>query len=490
MSVLRNLKSLASDSLVYGVAGVITRFLGILLTPLYTRVYDPEDYGIFGLINNGYALITIILIFALDNSTARWFYDSKEYQKRKSVINSWLWFYFFFSLAAGVLLFFTAGVWSDLLFDGLAESITYIRLLAFNLPIVVLSVVATKILRFEKKAKHTVFLTFLQALVLILTNFFFVLLLEQGLMGAFIAKLVTSIIIAPVAFYMIKSWVGSIHYFSLKLWRQMVKYSLPFVPASVAIWIISLSGIFFLNEFVSKDEVGLFQIGFAVASFAGLITASFQQAWAPFAYSILGTENSKKTYAQVLMIYILFAGTGVLLISIFSMEALMIIATPSYYGASHVASILTFSTLFMGLTSIADLGSSIAKKTAPLGIIYSFSAVLLVGFNFLLIPRLGKEGAAIAICLSQSVTPLLVFIVSQKYYYIPYDFKKAIIVFLFMAIVAFFGSLIQFQSIVVTVLAKIILLGFFVLGLFLFFKTEFMVILNHFKVRFIKNTLS
>ncbi|MFN4993034.1 MAG: hypothetical protein ACK5FU_00070, partial [Bacteroidota bacterium] len=105
MSIQKSIRSLVSDSLIYGMAGVISRFIGFFLTPLYTRVYSPADYGVLGILNNGYLLVTIILILALDNSTARWFYDTDDYADRKSSINTWLWFYLFFSLAATFTLF-------------------------------------------------------------------------------------------------------------------------------------------------------------------------------------------------------------------------------------------------------------------------------------------------------------------------------------------------------------------------------------------------
>ena len=62
MTVLKNIKNLASDSMIYGLAGIATRVMGVVLTPLYTRVYSPEDYGVFGLVNNAYSLIALVLV--------------------------------------------------------------------------------------------------------------------------------------------------------------------------------------------------------------------------------------------------------------------------------------------------------------------------------------------------------------------------------------------------------------------------------------------
>ena len=45
MAKLSALKSLAGDSLIYGVAGVISRFINILLVPVYTRIFAPPSQG-------------------------------------------------------------------------------------------------------------------------------------------------------------------------------------------------------------------------------------------------------------------------------------------------------------------------------------------------------------------------------------------------------------------------------------------------------------
>ena len=39
-------KKLLGDSFIYGLSGIITSFIGVFLIPLYTTVFDPEDYGI------------------------------------------------------------------------------------------------------------------------------------------------------------------------------------------------------------------------------------------------------------------------------------------------------------------------------------------------------------------------------------------------------------------------------------------------------------
>lgn len=475
MTVIKNIKNLASDSMIYGLAGIATRVMGVFLTPLYTRVYSPEDYGVFGLINNAYSLIALMMILSLDNSTARWFYDTEDRLYRKKIISTWFWFYLILSFIVAVFFFLTASYWAEFLAYNSKEAVQYIQILAFSLPFSVATVVATKVLRFEKKPKSTVLLTFLQALFLIISNVVFVLVLDQGLKGAFTARLVGSVLMVPLSFYYLKRWIGKLKLMDFALLGRMIKYSLPFIPASLSIWIINLSAVFFLNGKVSDGDLGLFQIAFAIAGFSGIVVNSFQQAWSPFAFSIIHQENAKETYGKILLVYLLLIGSLTLLASLFSLEALMIIATPPYYGAAAIASILVFSSLFAGLTNIADLGSAISKKTAPLGIVYSVSSVILILLNIILIPEMGVYGAALAVCFSQFLTPVFVFYFSQKSYKIPYDFTRSFSFMVVIFIVAYLGYyLSKDESLLDAVLIKLGVFGLFAITSLFLFKREFL----------------
>lgn len=458
MSIQKSIKSLVSDSLIYGIAGVISRFIGFFLTPLYTRVYSPSDYGVLGMLNNGYMLVTIILILALDNSTARWFYDTDDYADRKSSINTWLWFYLFFSLAATFTLFISAHFISRLLFGNSSEGYLYIRILSITLPIMLWMGVANNVLRFERKVWPTVSLTLLYTLTLIGLNVVFVLILNWGLKGAFYAQLGAALFSMPFSIYLIRSWIGPISLFEFSRLKQMIRYSIPFVPASIAYWLVNLSGVFFVNAYLSKSEAGLYHIGISIAAVAGLGTTAFQQAWSPFAFSIINQPNARHIYANVFYLYVLGMGGSCMLVSLFAPEALILLTTPEYYNAAWVISILSFGYLAIGLTSIADLGTAIVKKTAPLGIVSVLSAVLLIILNILFIPAFGKEGAALSICISQFIVPFIMFYISQKVYPIPYNFKKAILASMLIIIASVSGRMIHTGQFFIDLSIKLLIL--------------------------------
>lgn len=484
MSLFPQIKRLLSDSAIYGMSGVLTRFISIFLTPIYTRIYTPDDYGVISILTNGYILLSIILVFSLDASTARWFYETDSTDQRKKVINTWIWFYFFSSLFFGIILYFSAEFLQRRLLPYHEEGSLYIQLISFCLPLIVWTTIAVNVLRLELEAKKSVALSIIQSLVLIGFNVLFVVVLRWGLSGIYYAQLISTILLLPLSYYFIRKWVGSPSWFDFSLFRGMFKFAVPFIPASLGYWVVNLSGVFFLNELLDQKEVGLYQIGISIASVAGLATTAFQQAWSPFAFSIINQPNAKQVFALSLQVYLLLVGMFCTFISVFSLEALKILTTPDYYEATIVASILTFNSLLIGLGSISTIGATIQKKTTPVGVIHLVSSAVLIGLNFLLIPWIGKEGAALAVCFSQLLIPVYMFWKSQQYYFIPFDFVKNAFILLIFVSVVFVSYWVTSDSFLISVLMKSLLLAVAVGLISILIRKELVVVKNLISSRF------
>ena len=85
---MANLKSLAKDTVIYGMTGMVGRFLNYLLVPLYTAKISAASGG-YGTITNIYAytaLIIIILTFGMETTFFR--FANKEDENPKAVIST------------------------------------------------------------------------------------------------------------------------------------------------------------------------------------------------------------------------------------------------------------------------------------------------------------------------------------------------------------------------------------------------------------------
>jgi O-antigen/teichoic acid export membrane protein len=282
--------------------------------------------------------------------------------------------------------------------------------------------------------------------------------LRQGVEGVYLAQLLTYLGATVVAGWMLRDWIAPRHLDAGRL-TDMLRYAGPLIPAGLAFWVISGADRYVLRAFATTADVGLYSIAASIASVVALLTVAFQQAWGPFAMSIHAAPGARETYARVFLAYAL-VGSGLAAgAALFAPEAIRLLATPRYAGAAVAVGPLAFSVVVAGLTTIASIGPSLAKRTGPTALAFMFAAIAQVLLNPFLTVRLGMVGCAVATLIAQAVAPAYLFVRSQRVYPIPYRFASGALVLVGGVSLALAAPWIHVGGFVTTVLVKLALLG-------------------------------
>ncbi len=453
------LRTLASDSVIYGLSGVISRFLTLWLVPIYTRVFTPADYGVLALVTTTMSVLGILAVLALDNSTHRWFWDTESTDDRKTTVASWAWCQLGVSSLLATLLFVFADPLAQVVV-GEPRAGRLLRLAALTLPTAVLPLVINGWFRLQRRPKPAVTVATSASLLQILLTIACVIWLRLGLAGVFIAQALASLVTSTVAAVILRDWVSPRRFDRERL-RAMLRYSLPLVPGGLAFWVVSTADRYFLRAFASVTDVGLFSIGAAIALAVTLVTGAFQQAWSPFAMSIHKQPGARDTYARVFLAYIVVTSALATGVSLFAREAVLLLAPKQYLGAVVVVGPLAFSAVMIGLTYVASIGPAIVKVTRPTGVAFVVAAAAGIGLNFVLTPRYGMLGSAMATLISQSITPIYLFVRSQRLYPIPYRFGAGFGVLGVGLAMSLAAPHLAFSSLLVGIAVKLALMSVF-----------------------------
>ena len=451
--MLKQLKQLGSDSLIYGLSGVVTRMISIFLIPIYTRLFVPEDYGIINLINTTFFLLGLLVVCALDNSASRWFYDSKDEADHKQTFGTWIWFQFILSIAVAIIVILLSPYLVNTFFKEDGKPIYFI-LPAITLITNILPAVINNWYRVHRRPLATVLFSLFQSIVTIGLSVLFVIVFRWHITGVFAALAISSAIFSLVALQQMHGWFST-KYFSKQRLIVMLKYAVPFIPAAIAYWLLNSTDSYFIAFFKDKAEVGLFGIGAGLASGIALFTVAFQQAWGPFAFSIMNDENAKQVYANVFLLYGYVTGFLAALLMLFAPEILMILTAPAYHDAAWVAGILSYNLVLIGFTYIASIGISIAKITAPYGIAMLFATILTIILDIILIPKFGKEGSAIATVAAQLIVPAYLFYKGHQVYPIKYKYVEVLLAIVSMALLVVAVRFISFETLGLQIAVKI-----------------------------------
>lgn len=425
--MLSLLKRLVGDSFVYGLTSILSRFIGFLLLPLYTRILTPADYGVLNIVNTTIFLLTMFVVLALDSASSVFYWD-KEYQgKEQPIFSSWFWCQFITSLFFAILLASAAPLLSRGLFKTEIHAPIF-ELAALILPVSVIPTMIWNWFRLHRKVWSTTIFVGISTLMQIGITVYFITYLRIGTMGFFGAQVITNTFMSMIGLYYLRSYILP-KYFDKVLLLKMLRFSLPMIPAAIAFWLLNSANSYFIQLFRGEKEVGLYQIALNIASIMSIVIGSFTQAWGPFAFSIRENEGSHNFYANIFLFYTALTSIMAFLLAVFSPEILTVITQPSYYGAAYIAGLLAFNTVLGGVNYVAVLGLNFVKNMKP------YSAAIIVGgivnalLMLFLIKYFGKEGAAVIMLICNFMITSYIFYHAQKVYFIPYSFGKAIFLF-------------------------------------------------------------
>jgi O-antigen/teichoic acid export membrane protein len=435
-------KKILGDSFVYGLSGIITSFIGVFLIPLYTKVFLPSDYGIIALMGSMQSIVTIFIIFGMDNSFSVWYWDKPTDAGRNTAVSNW----FFFSLALGLGIALLLGcsayfIASFILGDGRLYPI--VILFAINIFLASTQKLLNLWFRVRRQPWHAVGFNLFVSLLTVALNIWFVLIERKGIPGIYYSACISSLMALAITVVLLRKNIAA-RFFNYTELRSMLKFSLPLVPTGLIFWVMGAASPYFINFLMNdKAEIGLYQIGSTAAGLLGLGTFAFFQAFTAYALSISKEENAKNIYAKILEYYVYIGMACALLLGFLAKFILHVFTNEKYISAYIVIGILAFNVIISGAIQLVSIANLLPKDNKPIARSAVFSVMITVAGYFTLIPLLGKEGAAIAVAAGNLASTIYITIRAQRLYFVPYNFVRiisfsAIVVGMYIVYVALF----------------------------------------------------
>ncbi len=449
------IKRLGKDSLIYGLGGMVSKFIGFLLLPIYTRIFSPSDYGIMDIIATMTALMGIILTAGTETALSYYFYKySDPIERRRTVTTIAL-----YLLIINVLI--VSGVWlaaekiTMLAFGDIVYS-AVLRIAILSVPFSSLVDLNLNILRLNRKPWAYIAFSVSQFILTVMLNIYLVAILRVGVVGVFWTNLITAV------FYSIIGIVVNRSYFSFRSFTrrrlvEILRYGLPLVIGGISMWIINYMDHYFLLHFSTLDQVGLYSVGLRLASVIGFITWAFRLANAPFQFEISLDKDAPQTYSRTLTYFVLVTSLVCVPLSLFARPALRLLTTEAYVGAYTVVGLSAYSAVAYGLYQIIGVGLLVTKKTLFSGVSIGVGAIAYVLYLYLLVPPLGIVGAALATLLVHATVVALLFFGAQRAYPIPYDMKRVALILISSGVVMVIGTLIHMQNLAFDIIIAIAL---------------------------------
>lgn len=458
-------RSFLKDSGIYMLPTFLSQGVNLFLVPLYTRVLSPADYGAIDMLKVFSGLALLVVALEISQAFGR-FYADEETERGKKVISSTSLFFTVLTFLVFLLICQIFAPSLSVIILGAEGLISFFRIGAIYIAINGVVLFINIQFRYELKSKNYAVNNIILFLVTALLSVFLAYFLKMGLMGMVIALLIGSFVSLVYGIWLLRS--SYMIKMDIKRLKEMLRFSLPFVPSGIAIFFTAYMSRIMINYYLSLTEVGLYGIAYRLASVVILLISGFNRSLMPLVYKHYKEKGIPDQITKVFRLFISIALVFFVGLSLFAPEILILLTTPDYYASSEIV-IYLVPGILLSQMYIFGPGLAIAKKTRIIMWVSIGSGILTIVLNWIFIPVLGYKGAAIATLITYFIVFVVRMNLSQKYYNIPYHWKSIILATLFAIPLATAGFFIDF-GLLTNIISKllimcVLLLSFLLSGL-------------------------
>lgn len=438
------LRRLSKHSAIYGIGGLVSRVIAVILLPLYTHYLTPGDYGNIETLLALTTIMGLLLRAGITSAFFRFYFDAEDEAGRLQVLRTSFWFTMgAATLGLALLVVFAAPI-ADFLLDD-SSGANLVRAAGVSLWATINYEQLTALFRVEERSTAFVIASLANVFITIGATLLLVVRLEEGAIGVIVGNFTGTLAVYLALLGYRREQLGLS--FDRELLRHMNRFGLPLVPTAVFLWITNFSDRFFILQLATvpdpRAEVGLYSVGVRVASAMVLLLTAFRTAWPAFAYSIRDDREARRTYAFVLTYLTLVTSWVALLLTLLSPWLVDLLSKDTFSEASTVVGPLAFSTVSYGAYIVFAIGVGRIRRTQFNWIVTGLGAAANFALNILLIPRYGMMGAAIATVAAYTTMAVGMAWWSQRIYPVPYQWRRTLTAALAAAGLAAVGKLIE-----------------------------------------------
>ncbi|MEH7544834.1 oligosaccharide flippase family protein [Neobacillus vireti] len=456
---------LKKDTLQYAPAIIIPALLNVISVILYTRVFNPDEYGTYTLIISTSLVISSVFSQWIMQSIQRFrpsYITENRLEEFNTNLNSLIIFVsllvFSLSLIFYVSLHTVLNIsntiyWSSCL-------LIWVQIL-FNIGLVV----------FQSDLKANTYRTYqlINGVGKFLFSLFIIFLLYKNIISIVWATSISMlIIIYPIyrnsGLLFVRSRKSDYKKDFINFLNKMFSYGFPMIGWFLGNSILGLSDRYILKMFRGSQEVGIYSANYSLVSMGlGLICGPLLTAAHPVIMNYANNGNKEDVQKTITNFSKLFLSITIPLSFYISFNRSFIVEIllgSKFQEGSIIVPITLVGIFIWNFAMYGHKGHEITGKTKTMMLYVFLSVIINITLNLLLIPRYGYIGAAVGTLLANASYPILIYYSSSRTikWIIPWNYLFSIFFYCIVAtlITSLFIYLIEMIFIIPIILKLII----------------------------------
>ena len=420
-------KKLASNTIIFAIGTFSSKVLTILLTSFYTRVMPTGGFGGATLIQNAVNILVPVVTLAVNSAALRFAIDKST--NKKGVFTTGL-----ATTLIGFVIFclfspFVAMIKINDFNLGEYAVLLYVMLLGTSL-----RELTQQFVRGMGHVKIFAIDGVLATGTMALFTFLYLGVFRFGIYGYILAIFSSDILSVLFMFVTVKLWryIDFRHGLKKDLVSSMLKYCVPLIPTIILWWIINVSDQYIVTYYNGVDVSGIYTAAYKIPNLIVIFATIFINAWQLAAVDEYDSQGKAEFFTKVFKVY----SGSLIVVGAFLITGSRLITSiylgPDYYDAWHYEPILVIATTFSNLVNFYASIYMAEKKSVLSMLTAGSGAVANIILNFILIPKMGPYGAAVATAASFVLVFIIRVINTKKFVNIKIDYFRFILSCLLM----------------------------------------------------------
>jgi O-antigen/teichoic acid export membrane protein len=439
-SLASQLRGLGRDSFIYGIGGLVSRFLAVFMLPLYTSYVSTADYGRIELLMTVMAVVVVVIRGGANFGFIRFYFMDRDPGYRRRLIRTVFWAQMAYSTLGLVLcIVFASHIagWLGVAYQPHAHlqgsGTNLVIATAVLLWVNVNYAQMTNLFRAERRSVAFTVATVANIAITVPLTVILVVVYRHGPLGIIVGNLSGTLIVFAALLAYRREQLGL--QFDRKLLHTLNRFGFPLMAAALAMWVMNFGDRFMIRKLLHGHtaivQVGQYSLANKISQAMLLLYTAFQVAWPAFAYSIEDDEEAKRAYSYVLTYLMFIAAWAAVALSLFAPWIVHLLGRkPQYWPASDAVPALAYSSVFYAGFIVVTIATGRARRTQFNWIAATAAAILNFTLNLWLIPAYGMLGAAYATLAATVLLMILRTWNGQLVYRVRYQWRRVAIILL------------------------------------------------------------
>lgn len=393
----------ARNTFYVSIAWVVQFIIGLFLMPLLTKTLGVHSYGIWSQVH---VTVDILLPFTglgLVAALVRFLAAENNRVNIQEGFYSILMTTFMVSAIVSAVVFVLSSPIAAWFFDGETRAVQLASgiLFASALEAIYLNLIRT----FQQIKKYS--------LLVISENIsrfgftVYLVLAGQDILSVILALLAVKVVMIVVLVFLIRAQVG-FRVPRFNRMREFLALSLPTVPRRMGVWLVNFGDRYIISYLLGVTSVGFYSAAYGLGSIPYSIVSilTFVLLVPLSRYYDEGKLPEVRTYLRYSVKYFLAIAIPFVFGAAILGEPVLEIFSTSRIAQEgrYLVPVLALAITLLGLNNLINNILFLVKKTGLMAYIWMTAAVLNLGLNILLVPRIGIMGAAVTTLIAYAVS--------------------------------------------------------------------------------------